>query len=455
MFKTDPAKLTKHERKRSMNFLIASSVFAVIGNLCISGNVLNLFAIKVGANELWLGILNFAFTAPFIFGILSMNLLESLGKRKILYRWFSVSSIFVLPLIFLPFLYDKIEVKYLLLIMAVSLFLKTTTSSFGMTGWFPLLQDIVPERVTGKFFGRLRTFWQSGAFIFFIAVSVFLGKENPWWKFMLLFAISFFAIILRAAMIFPVSDKSELFTAKPKLKIRSKLKEVLKHRDAQILTLYFVIYNVSYFAARPFIVKMIKNAGYSDGFVIAATSMLSLGAIISMQFWGKLADKFGNRSLFTITHLGMFATMLFWIFFEKGTFGAVLVFVLFLAGSIFNSGNSIAQTRYLFHMVPKNKQYFIVIINTLNVSAWSLGPLLAGGFLHVSGDLEFSAGFMEMNNYHLLFIVNALCFLIPHYLRRYMILEGDASTREVAVILSRPIKSVFGPMFNIRSNKRR
>jgi MFS family permease len=194
---------------------------------------------------------------------------------------------------------------------------------------------------------------------------------------------------------------------------------------------------------------MMKNFGYGDGWVLAATSMLSLGAIISLRWWGKLADSFGNRAIFSLSHIGIIICTLMWILLEKGTFGTVLIFVLFFLTSVFNSGNSIAQTRYLFHAIPEQRQNHINLINTMANAAAAIGPLAGGFFLWLLKDVKLKSGALDMNNYHIFFVINALIFIIPHMMRRGLRAEKELPTTQVIAMVTRPIRYIMGPFIDL------
>jgi MFS family permease len=194
---------------------------------------------------------------------------------------------------------------------------------------------------------------------------------------------------------------------------------------------------------------MLRDLGYGAGFILAAISMVSLGSIFSLKYWGALADRFGNRAIFSISHIGMIFSALLWIVVEKSTFGSVLIFVLFFAVSVFGSGNGIAQTRYLFHAIPVNRQNHINIVNMFFFVSCAIGPLLAGLFLHFGRNWHFTSGAVDLNNYHALFLLNGLLFLLPHTLRRNLRLAEEKSTIEVMTIMTRPLRNMIGPFIHL------
>ena len=189
--------------------------------------------------------------------------------------------------------------------------------------------------------------------------------------------------------------------------------------------------------------------GYSDSFIIAASAILGLGAIVSLRFWGKLADRFGNRGIFSVSHIGMIVTTLMWLLVEKNTFGTVLILVLYFLLSVFNGANGIARTRYLLHAVPSAKQYYINIINILCNSSMAIGPLIGGFFLYNTRGMKFTSGALHLNNYHFLFIITAMMFVIPHLLRKKLRTKKETPTTKVLAIVTRPVRNIFGSFIRI------
>jgi len=215
---------------------------------------------------------------------------------------------------------------------------------------------------------------------------------------------------------------------------------------------YILFYMSALTMAQPFRIMMLKDMGYSEGFILAATGVGSLGAIVSLRFWGRLADKFGNRSVFSLSHAGMIVTTILWILVAPGTFGTCLILVLFFVNWVFNGGNGIAQTRYMMHTVPAGKQYLICIIHMTWGLAAASGPLLGGWFLSKTENLHFESGALSLNNYHILFIASGLLFIVPHLLRKKLRTTDEATTMQVLTVITRPIWDIIGPIVTVREN---
>ena len=222
------------------------------------------------------------------------------------------------------------------------------------------------------------------------------------------------------------------------------LKRAAADPDTRHFLGYILFYNIAAFMCLPFQIKYLKELGYGAGFIVAATSMVSVGAIVSLRFWGKLADRFGNRSIFGISHIGLIVVLAGWVLVGNNAFSAALVFVLYAAWSIFQSANGIAQTRHMFHTVPENDQSNMVIINAFIFISIAMAPLISGLFLKLSADWHFESGGLSINHYHMLFLLASALVLMPHRVCKKFQNNIETSAVGVFVVITRPLRMLFG-----------
>ena len=447
-------RMPKTEIRRSMRYATIAAITGILGMSCIDGPMLTLVAIKLGADEMFIGAVNFLIWGCVVFSIFSMTAMERFGKKKVLVFGHGLATIFIVPLLFLPWASGAWPIKASLgLLFAATLF-RSASNALGGVGWFPILQDIVPKRITGKFFARLRISWQIAWLLALFTMAAFLRQDDPkWWRFEVIFIAAILMYAIRTYALNQMQEKIVLAEPGSSPGIFQRFKVALTNRGLRIFLLYILFYLCAHTMAQPFRIKLLKDFGYSYGFILAATAVGSLGAVASLRFWGKLADKFGNRSVFSLSHVGMIVTGLLWILVSPGAFGTCLVFVLFFVGWVFNSANGIAQTRYMMHIVPADKQYLLSIIHMVWGLSAATGPLLGGWFLSRTQWLKFQSGAVTMNNYHILFIISALLFIVPHFLRKKLRGSKEASTIEVLTIITKPLRDTLGPFITFRSQR--
>lgn len=442
------------DRRRSMRYVYAVSIFTIIGVTGIAPGIMSLTALKLGADEFYLGLLSLATLLPMAFSFFTLTTVERRGKRHVLFFWNCVSTFFTIGFVMIPMLTNTFSPDVLLIMILVVMVLSRSTGAMAGSGWFPILQDIVPYRVTGKFFANMRTAWQTAALVTLLGAAWFLGHESPWWKFELIFVIALLAFILRTISFLPMSEIPPQTNKTERSTMGSLLAGFFKKKTNRPLIAYLVTYAFAFGLCEPFKIKLLKDLGFSEGFILLALAMINLGAIVSLRFWGKIADRYGNRAIFGITHIAMIATTVLWICVDHSLIGATAAIGLYLFGSAFNSGNGIAQTRYIYYATDSTKQSEVTIANMIVFVTWGLAPLLGVLVLRLTESVQFQIASMPFDHYDLLFVLNALLFLIPHRLRRNLGLIKDTPTSEVVVFVLRPLINLFGPFAQLGNGRR-
>ena len=423
-----------------MTGAIIASVTSIIAVTCGAGNVLSLAAIKLGAGELFLGVFNFLSITPFILALCTMSAIEKIGKIKVLTLWYWVSAILLMPILILPWAANIWPAWGCLLLLAATNAFRNGAIALGSTGWFPLLQDIVPSRYTGRFFARLRTSWQTASLIALITAAFVLGKDPSWIRFEILFVI---AVIAEAAKAWPVHYMVEkpLPQDPPPMTIRDRVAEYYADPAMRHYSLYILFYIVASTAMEPFKIKLLNDLGYGYGFILASTAMVGFGAVVSLRFWGSIADKFGNRSIFGMTHIGMMLATAGWIFvWPNSKLGMIYVMTLYFLWSAFNCGNTLAQTNYMLRAVSTEKQNFLTFILLIQRMATAVAPLLAGLVLDLAG--RFKIRFWTISSitmYDILFAASVMLFLLPHTMRRKLKAPTDTPTSQVINHITKPM----------------
>ena len=435
--------MTPGQRRTSMNFARIGACNAVVGACCISGHVLQLAAIKLGAGEVILGLLSVMLVSTWACRTFTMSAVEKHGKRKVMIFWKTISTICIIPFLFVPLFAGKWPQAVCLAIILAATLARVTAYALGNTGWFPLLHDIVPRRITGRFFANLRMTWQTAHLLTLLGISFFLGHNSAWWKFEIVFVVALIAYTIRTLCIIPMVENPNHKAEHTPPPVTKRFAEVFAVKELRMLTLYITSYMIAATVANPFKIKLLKDLDYSDGIVLAATSMIGVGALISLYFWGKLADKFGNRAILAITHIGMPISTVLWVFVDADS--KILVFALFLIWSIFNSGNGIAMIRLLLHAIPSDRQNQINVIYVISDFLMGLAPLLAGLMLAITAGTTIQTPINTVNNYQIFFIVTASLFILPHLAIRGIKNTKDASTMQVIAIMARPLLNTLIP----------
>ncbi|MBN2063826.1 MAG: MFS transporter [Sedimentisphaerales bacterium] len=425
--------------RRSIKAIYYSAIFGMAGSACISPSILSLAVIKLGGNELHLSIMQFAWLAPLVFGLLTLPIAEYKGKKAVLTFGYTLGIFMILPIMLVPQYAGIWSDNACIWLIILSIGLMSIANAMGIPGWFPILQDNIPRRLSGRFLGSFRTSWQVSNLIMVIAVSLYLGKEAQWAQFNIIFLIGIVYYIGRAVSFYFVE---ETMPVKPRDQVSSSwgmLKSFSADRSVRPMFWYLVSYAVPLTLCESFKIKMLKDFGYSDGVILGAVAMINVGGIISLRTWGRLADRYGNRFIFGLSHIAMAIVTFAWIFVGNSLASVVLVYFLHFSHSIFNGGNYLAQSRYLHAEMPAEKPSHLTIINNISFVIWGIAPFGGAAILHLAKNLNISLPGFNFSDYDLLYIITAVLFLIPHHLRRKLSIKHETPTRQVVSILVRPV----------------
>lgn len=444
---------SKEQRKRTIKLAISSTIISTIAGTCIGNNIITLLAVDLGAGPVFVGFLTFAGAFPVVCRAFTMSTMERVGKKKLLIYWTSVGTIFILPMLLVPLLARKGEDFYniCLWIILGSSAIRYTLFALGDTGWFPILQDSVPRSITGRFFASMRVAWQTALLIATLVTAWLLkGEGRAFWKFEVLFAA---ALLLHVIKVFTFIPMVERPPHPPKTKspsIMARMAEALANEPMRAYLMYLVTYTFAMSVTGQFRLMMLKEeAHYSNAFIIFTTSLAPVGAIVSLRLWGRIADRFGNRAILNITHVGMILSCCAWVFVHNSVFGMILTTALYFIMSVFGSGTGIVQTRYMMHIVPIEKQYYITISNVATGVVSGIAPLIGGFFLDWTSGIRFETRYVDFNNYNILFVVSAILFVLPHIQRKRLSIAHETSTVEVVTFVTRPLLTMFGTFASI------
>jgi MFS family permease len=444
---------TKDQRKRTIKLAITSTIISTIAGTCIGNNIITLLAVDLGAGPVFIGFLTFAAAFPTVCRAFTMSTMERVGKKKLLVWWTGIGTIFIVPMLLVPPLAARGE-KYFgicLGIVLVSSVIRYTLFALGDTGWFPILQDSVPRSITGRFFASMRVSWQSASLIATLAVAWFFRgpSHTAFWKFEVIFAVAILMHVLKVITFRGMVERPPHPPKETPPSILTRMLEAWADQPMRAYLLYLMTYTFAMSVTGQFRLTMLKAAGYSNSFIIFTTSLAPLGAILTLRLWGRIADRFGNRAILNITHVGMIVSCCAWVFVHNSTFGMILTTVLFFVMSVFGSGTGIAQTRYMMHIVPVEKQYYITICNVANGVVSGLAPLMGGFFLDWTAGITLQTRLVDFNNYNILFVLSAILFVLPHIQRKTLSLAHETSTVEVIAFVTRPLLTMFGPFVSI------
>ncbi len=436
--------LSGETRRFARTLYQAQAVGVLFEVVLAQGGLLALFVLSLGGNDRDIALAfsvyqGFAFLQAF-----AGPLVDRRSKKRIILLSFLLSALVLTGLFFTPYIKDIAGKNAAVLYLIIILFVHRIILNFGYAAWFPYISDLIPEKVTGQFFGRLRVVWQSVSFAAILLIGRLIGPAPLKWHFDLIFAVCIILLLLRIHLMKSLPDTPSL-----PLQNRKPVSETLKEPFRNIKFRRFLIFTFLLISTNgifiPFVVPFLKKVeNFSASSIVYTNSAVMLGGILFLIAWGKISDKLGSRFVFfvsiIITSVSFICFFILSIFFFSGPVKYILaVSGNFLYGVGF-SGTGIALTvRLISESPPDKKGGYMSSWMGINGLAAITAPAVTGILLERFSGFNYVIFNLSINSYSILYGV---------------LLLGMAGLvfmlRSLKPLKSRPIKEILKDIFYVR-----
>lgn len=254
----------------------------------------------------------------------------------------------------------------------------------GVT-WNSWIQEWVPARLRGKFFGRRNRLLQISTLLFLLATGWVLAQWD--------YAIGAFqgivagAVVLRAFSLWwqwSSPTREHRPTAAPVLSLRGQLRVLAGSTSL----LWFIAFGAVWsFAANcfgPFYhVFMFEQLQLSAWDVGLLSTVSALGGALSLPAWGRLLDRYGNRPVMAVSLLVWQVVNALWCLLTPDS--RTMVYVIWALGgmtsmgAIASAGFVLGQFTILLRLIPLEAKSLAIGLNLAVTSlAAAVAPILGG-----------------------------------------------------------------------------
>lgn len=331
-------KLAKDAIRKSLEASTADGIFAAIYSNVTAGVLLTNFAMDLGASATQIGLLA---SIPLV-----ANLLQPLGaylsEQCTSRHWYCLGIyipsrlVWVLLLLGLGLLHwDYIEPQTLIIGTLTIALISAGTGALGSAAWLSWMAVLVPKRLRGRYFG-LRN---SAANLTNLVSVPLMGMAISQWPsgpvdgfgILLILAIAFGLISLAFQnLMVDINPKLQQTLSEPQIDLPSAKPEVDGESATEttsktekfkfwILLLYFGGWMFAFSLSAPFFnLYMLDNLNLPITLVTFYTSLMAGANLLMFIFWGRLADRIGNRTVLAIAGIILAVAPLLWLFVGTG-----------------------------------------------------------------------------------------------------------------------------------------
>ncbi len=276
------------------------------------------FALALGASNIVVGLLG---ALPWIASVLTQipgaELVQHFTRKRIYVTFCLIGRLCWIPLIAAPFLFNKP-----LLFVAIFYLLIRLGEMIADPAWTTLIADVVPAKHLGKFTSKRYRVIAVFGMVAMVTAGLWLKqfpKESPV-GFAIMFAFGTALAIIATLLMMRIREPAY------KDHDHHPIKEFFTLDGPMRKLVFFgVAFNFAFMLASPFFaVYMLKSLEISYFYYGIVTAIATLAQIISSHYIGTLTDKYGDKPIAIIGHLGTVLVPLFFLAVTKNSLWLLL-----------------------------------------------------------------------------------------------------------------------------------
>ncbi len=314
------------------------------------------------------------------------------------------------------------------------------TSSFGAiagVSWNAWIQEWVPYRIRGKYFGRRNGTLQFSTLAFLLIAGWSLARWD--------YAIPVFQLLIGGAVLMRIFSlrwqwisptRSRRPAAVVATSFREQLAIVLRARSLLVFIAFGAVWSFAANCFGPFYhVFMFDQLGLSAFEVGLLATLAQLSGALSLPAWGHLLDRYGNKSVMTFSLILWQVQNFLWCFLTVENRN--ILYAMWIWGGATSAGFILGQFTILLRLIPLEAQNLAIGLNLAITSLVAAIAPITGGAVLTWALVRWSDAFA----------VHYVCFTLQPVLA----LLGCVLLLRVHEPRASSLTMVFGAMRNIRT----
>jgi len=396
----------KNRVRNSLKFSFLDGVFAS-GMTGLTSDYITPYALILKATSLHIGFLSaMPNLSSALVQLYSADIVDRFkSRKKVINLFVFLHLLMFIPIMLVPYIFSKPVIFLIIFITLLNSF-----NAIALPAWGSLISEYIPAKSRGKYFG-----WRNKILtiitVFFSFVSGFIlhiFRDNVLRGFLIIlilaFTFRFLSWYFLTKMYEPPYKLKEdayfsFFDFIKRLKVSNFVKFVLF-----VALLHFCVNIASPF----FSVFMIRDLKFNYIIYTILVTTVPIFNILTINRWGRLADRVGNLKILKITSLLIASLPFWWIINQNPIF---LILIQGLSGFAW-AGFNLSTTNFIYDAVsPPKRTRCIAYFNVFVGLASCLGAFL-GGYLVNINILPPLFGYRILS---LFFIASILRFLVAFF----------------------------------------
>jgi MFS family permease len=376
--------LTEKELESGLRQVVKDGLTSQAMVTLTSGAFLVAFALKLGASNLLIGLLAAIPPLAQLLQVPSIYLIQKVrNRRAISVVGAALSRVMWFLIALIPFLFAG---QQRLSLLALAILVSGLFAAAVNASWNSWMRDLVPQDRLGSFFSRRLSLATALAIVLSLAAAVFL---DFWKKHLSGYELQGYSILFFAGFavgmlgVYFISTIPEPRMAPIETGFFKLVLQPFKDANFRNLIRFLGPWNFAVNLAAPFfVVYMLQRLGLGMSSIIGLTVLSQLMNFSFLRIWGRLADRFSNKSVLAVSGPLFMLCILAWTFTTlpgKYAFTVPLLIAIHVFMGVSLAGVTLASGNIGLKLAPKGQATsYLVANNLVNSLAAGLGPILGG-----------------------------------------------------------------------------
>lgn len=452
--------------EKSLRLVIIDGISSEVVVCLTSGAFLVATALLLGASNFQIGLLAAFPSLTNLAQLFSILLMRRFPNRK------GITTISLViarsPLIIIGwFLFQfGISVYFLMAMM----FVHYLFSSIGGAGWNSWIKDLVPEDRLGQYFSKRSRYMQIVNICLSLLVAVMVDYFTSKHSSELLSLYSVYFIIAGSVGLigtFFLSRAVEPQSYLTKGNFFDLFMMPLRNKNFRNMLWFNGAWVFAINLAVPFfMVFMLQTLKIPMTYIIALTIISQVFSVLTVQLWGKLSDRYSNKSIIYLSTPIYIVCIVAWIFvgiYSRWYVNMALLVGIHIFTGISTAGINLALTNIGLKLAPKTDAVVYLSVKNIVTSIFSsVSPLLGGILADYFSNKQLKIIFewtspkfnkllklIYLHEWNFLFLIGALLALLSLRLLAKVQEEGEVGHSIVKRIMKTRFKSDLKESFII------
>ncbi|MDR0511903.1 MAG: MFS transporter, partial [Treponema sp.] len=390
------------------------TAFTAVSWQFLVGNIITLFALRMGATSSYIGLLSALLYVSFFF----LPLGRILTRRFSVIKIFSVAwigrSIGMVPVLFAPIAFAAGDHNAALMLILLGVTLFHVIRGIGLIGNNPILSYLSTGPDRGSYMTQVQIISSAVSMFAGFVIALILGRDPPLFLFALIVAAGIVSGIYSGWLMRKVPAPAMDDNVRQE-KISTLIRQAMSQPSMRVFIYILLLVALVSGVARTFVIVYSREVlGQTDGMVSLYAVFGGLGVLMAGLVIKFLVDKIGAKPIFSLYVIISLVSMIPLVFFPMSMLDSYYTVIMFLTFVFFvmNFGwlgaEGVMQT-YFMGMIPEEKMMDMGILYFLGFGiAGAGGALLSGVLLDALTALFGSPAISFRILYSLLLILTAL-----------------------------------------------